>query len=735
MTMVTPLQLVPKNIVSEDILAKSSARDLESLPSLSFGEILKLKEQELQKEQEVSAASVAAALAVLQTAASLTRLPVAVTEATPAVQNSGLPAASTLTAPTTTQPTTPQAGLIFNASETVSHLSAPVLTAIPTETQASPLPVDPALQAELEPAAQPAKPGQVPALPIPPADPALTGIARPKPREPRPAVAATQPVATAAQTAQPAGVMPVAGREPRPAVAAQPVATAAQTAQPAGVMPAAGGREPRPAVAAAQPVASAAQPAQPAARPVDSTVSIASSAAVSLPSQTKPEVVPAGPIASPESVPSPVSEQPPARTFQAVGGMEPEQMTAPQNSSASGAARSELPLSRGGPAVTARFDPPVGSASAPRPAEPAALSGSAFSIPAEIAQGAAKVEIPASEEAETGVRAQTPLTPIAEPPGRSAFPPEPDLAPEPVRAEAPLKQAPAAVQGQTGAQIPSRPAGELPRVLNQAAEAEEQPTARPDQGMAPDPDAGQVVAASREKRAGSPVKAPVMPAGQTSESVNPRKVDAVASPVAATSPTPPAAVAQPEALTSAPVDRPSEKQPEPGRTLEVQPAPASPVTDASKLQAAGKAPGVPLNAQSADVVRQIMQQLHGRLQSGSNSMRLQLNPKELGEISVEMVSSAQGVSVTFFAEQPGTGRMLESQMQQLRQSLTDSGVQLTNLNLSQQRHSGQEGGFSNRDPQLFQAPQREATPADPKLEARPRPAPSGARSDGIDYLI
>ena len=79
-------------------------------------------------------------------------------------------------------------------------------------------------------------------------------------------------------------------------------------------------------------------------------------------------------------------------------------------------------------------------------------------------------------------------------------------------------------------------------------------------------------------------------------------------------------------------------------------------------------------------------------------MRLQLNPKELGGIEVDMVSSPQGLHVTFFAEQASTGRLLETQLNQLRDSLVDSGVQLSGLNIGQHNTQGQKGGGFSQEP-------------------------------------
>jgi flagellar hook-length control protein FliK len=124
-----------------------------------------------------------------------------------------------------------------------------------------------------------------------------------------------------------------------------------------------------------------------------------------------------------------------------------------------------------------------------------------------------------------------------------------------------------------------------------------------------------------------------------------------------------------------------------------------------------------------------------RIQSGATSMHLELNPKELGVIEVEMISSSQGLSVTFFAEQAGTGRLLETQINQLRQSLIDSGVQLTDLNINQHSQYRQEGGFSNQNSDFA----RDFPNSTPHVETNNKEYPGigqiPGQSSEIDYRI
>ncbi len=95
-------------------------------------------------------------------------------------------------------------------------------------------------------------------------------------------------------------------------------------------------------------------------------------------------------------------------------------------------------------------------------------------------------------------------------------------------------------------------------------------------------------------------------------------------------------------------------------------------------------------AQRVDLVQQLVAQMDGALQAGRTTMKIHLNPAELGAIELNLVSGANGISVSMVADQASTGKLLENQLSQLRQSLADAGIQLTNLDISQQNMANQQ---------------------------------------------
>lgn len=179
---------------------------------------------------------------------------------------------------------------------------------------------------------------------------------------------------------------------------------------------------------------------------------------------------------------------------------------------------------------------------------------------------------------------------------------------------------------------------------------------------------------------------------------------------------------------------PADERSEIAYGLESMAATTHPARETLVVKAAERWSTTQVNTQT-DVIQQIMHQLNARIQSGPTSMHLQLNPKELGAIDVQMVSSAQGVSVTFYAEQASTGRLLEMQMDQLRQSLTEAGIQLSGLNIGQHGQFSQEGGFLNQNPQFARTSQQAASLNETDIQETLRPERVVGQLGEVDYLI
>jgi flagellar hook-length control protein FliK len=178
-----------------------------------------------------------------------------------------------------------------------------------------------------------------------------------------------------------------------------------------------------------------------------------------------------------------------------------------------------------------------------------------------------------------------------------------------------------------------------------------------------------------------------------------------------------------------------EKGHEPIEKLEPPSLSTNSIKDSVVFGPVEKGPTIQVDPHAIEVVQQVIRQLNGRLKSGPTSMHLQLNPESLGAIEVEVVRDVQGVSVTFFAEQTSTGKLLETQLGQLRQSLADSGVQLSGLNIGQHSHSGQEGGFGQQNTKFAQHAPREPIHSAVNTSKGPRAEQVTGQTSEINYLI
>ena len=191
--------------------------------------------------------------------------------------------------------------------------------------------------------------------------------------------------------------------------------------------------------------------------------------------------------------------------------------------------------------------------------------------------------------------------------------------------------------------------------------------------------------------------------------------------------------AEVKAVESSPLEVNTSAKETEKESLEPMPAPTSVEKSLTSEKMVERSSNDRIDPANMDVVGQITSQMKTRVKSGETSIRIRLNPEELGSIEVQMTHTAQGVSVSFFTEQTGTSQLLESQANQLRQSLKDAGVQLTNLNISQQHQPAHEGGGFKQSQQFIQNPRREA-PQPAPVNEQARPQRIGSTGE-IDYLV
>jgi len=119
------------------------------------------------------------------------------------------------------------------------------------------------------------------------------------------------------------------------------------------------------------------------------------------------------------------------------------------------------------------------------------------------------------------------------------------------------------------------------------------------------------------------------------------------------------------------------------------------VTKEAGKAEAGQASGPPINvttpksmeparlaeAHRSEVVQQVAKELAVFSKSGGTSLRLQLYPEQLGRIDVRLISKMDGVQIVIHAENSSTATLLEKDLHLLRDSLIQSGVNLSGLSI------------------------------------------------------
>jgi len=113
-------------------------------------------------------------------------------------------------------------------------------------------------------------------------------------------------------------------------------------------------------------------------------------------------------------------------------------------------------------------------------------------------------------------------------------------------------------------------------------------------------------------------------------------------------------------------------------------------------------------------IQQIVKEVDQSLQAGKNVIHIQLHPENLGKIDIRLSSDASGLGINIIAENASTKRMLENQVDILKQSLNNAGLHLSQMNFGMKGQEGQyERQFYQNDPSnvsknWFQKPWRES---------------------------
>ncbi len=95
----------------------------------------------------------------------------------------------------------------------------------------------------------------------------------------------------------------------------------------------------------------------------------------------------------------------------------------------------------------------------------------------------------------------------------------------------------------------------------------------------------------------------------------------------------------------------------------------------------------PWDAQTQDIMRQIMDSMKIQITADTRSMELQLHPASLGNVQVNVASEGGAITAKFIAENETVKAALETQMVQLRDSFAEQGVKVDAIEVMVQPHA------------------------------------------------
>jgi flagellar hook-length control protein FliK len=177
-------------------------------------------------------------------------------------------------------------------------------------------------------------------------------------------------------------------------------------------------------------------------------------------------------------------------------------------------------------------------------------------------------------------------------------------------------------------------------------------------------------------------------------------------------------------------------------------APAARV-EGARVERSGGAPSDlyrPAEARSLEIARQVARGVEGlarseqfalnQAASGQVSLRMQLYPEKLGRIDLRLSSGLEGMQVTILAGLQNTGQLLESRLPDLRQALSEAGLNINGL------YVGIGGGETQRQPanRWQQGSGPESRPGVSGLagsgpESADRPDARVGTASNVDYLV
>ena len=139
--------------------------------------------------------------------------------------------------------------------------------------------------------------------------------------------------------------------------------------------------------------------------------------------------------------------------------------------------------------------------------------------------------------------------------------------------------------------------------------------------------------------------------------------------------------------------------------------------------------------QLADRMGQAMaQRMLEQIDRGQWSMKIRLNPGELGQVDVRLEMRQSGLDAHFQAENPLTKELIQQGSGRLKDSFGQSGMTLASMSVSSDAERQSSGNPTPQQEQRHAAPEQKTNQAQAKNEAGPASPPKKSAADGWDLL-
>lgn len=133
------------------------------------------------------------------------------------------------------------------------------------------------------------------------------------------------------------------------------------------------------------------------------------------------------------------------------------------------------------------------------------------------------------------------------------------------------------------------------------------------------------------------------------------------------------------------------------------------------------------------MIQKISHEVVELARENGKSMKIQIQPENMGKIDLRLVSNSDGMRIVMTTEVPATGKLLETHLDQLQRQLADAGVSISGMSVNSQNAQGQSANASpNRSNSGSGRSASQVIHQEPEVVANDAPRVSAS---GLDYRI